>query len=166
MLQCILMHLSWVLLILQSTYSCTRNNHIYFGLSSYMNVTLPQYSPEEFPKEYAHHWLALCNIFGIGCDRSALRFRGRVTGTGQSYAQAPVALSWRIMMTSSNGNIFRVTGLLCGEFTGPRWIPAQRPVTRSFEVSFDLHPNKQLSKQSWGWWSETPSSSLWRHRNV
>ena len=28
-----------------------------------------------------------------------------------------------IMMTSSNGNIFRVTGLLCGEITGPRWIP-------------------------------------------
>ena len=26
-------------------------------------------------------------------------------------------------MTSSNGNIFRVTGHLCGEFTGPRWIP-------------------------------------------
>ena len=24
------------------------------------------------------------------------------------------------MMTSSNGNIFRVTGHLCGEFTGPR----------------------------------------------
>ena len=27
------------------------------------------------------------------------------------------------MTTSSNGNIFRVTGHLCGEFTGPRWIP-------------------------------------------
>ena len=27
-----------------------------------------------------------------------------------------------IMMTSSNGNIFRVTGHLCGKFTGPRWI--------------------------------------------
>ena len=27
------------------------------------------------------------------------------------------------MMTSSNGNIFRVTGHLCGEFTGPLWIP-------------------------------------------
>ena len=27
------------------------------------------------------------------------------------------------MMTSSNGNIFRVSGPLCGEFTGPRWIP-------------------------------------------
>ena len=27
------------------------------------------------------------------------------------------------MMTSSNGNIFRVTGHLCGEFIGHRWIP-------------------------------------------
>ena len=27
------------------------------------------------------------------------------------------------LMTSSNGNIFRVTGLLCGEFTGHRWNP-------------------------------------------
>ena len=27
------------------------------------------------------------------------------------------------IMTSSNGNIFRVTGLLCGEFIGHRWIP-------------------------------------------
>ena len=27
------------------------------------------------------------------------------------------------MMTSSNGNILRVTGPLCGEFTGHRWIP-------------------------------------------
>ena len=43
---------------------------------------------------------------------------------------------------------------------------AQRPVTRSFDVFFDLRLNKRLSKQSWGWWFETPSCSLWRHRNV
>ena len=60
-------------------------------------------------------------------------------------------------------NIFRVTGPLCGELTGPRWFPSQRPVTRSFDVFFDLRLNKRLSKQSWGWWLETPSSSLWRH---
>ena len=30
------------------------------------------------------------------------------------------------MMTSSNGNIFRVTGHLCGEFTGDRWIPSTK----------------------------------------
>ena len=70
------------------------------------------------------------------------------------------------MMTSSNGNIFRVTGPLCGEFTGPGEFPAQRPVTRSFDVFFDLRLNKRLSKQSWGWWFETPSCSLWRHRNA
>ena len=42
------------------------------------------------------------------------------------------------MMTSSNGNIFRVTGPLCGEFTGPGEFPTQRPVTRSFDVFFDM----------------------------
>ena len=41
----------------------------------------------------------------------------------------------------------------------------QRPVTRSFDVSFDLCLNKRLSKQWWGWWFETPSRPLWRHRN-
>ena len=41
-------------------------------------------------------------------------------------------------MTSSNGNIFRVTGPLCGEFTGPGEFPTQRPVTQSFDVFFDL----------------------------
>ena len=69
-------------------------------------------------------------------------------------------------MTSSNGNIFRVTGPLCGEFTGPGEFPAQRPVTRSFDVFFDLRPNKRLSKQPWGWWFETLSWSLWRQCNV
>ena len=69
-------------------------------------------------------------------------------------------------MTSSNGNIFRVTGPLCGEFTGPGEFPTQRPVTRRFDVFFYLRLNKRLSKQPWGWWFETPSWSLWRHRNV
>ena len=43
---------------------------------------------------------------------------------------------------------------------------SQRPVTRSFDVFSDLHLNKQFSKQSWGWWFETPSHAFWRHRNV
>ena len=51
------------------------------------------------------------------------------------------------MMTSSNGKNFRVTGPLCGEFTGPGEFPTQRPVTRSFDVFFDLCLNKRLSKQ-------------------
>ena len=34
--------------------------------------------------------------------------------------------SWACMMTSSNGNSFRVTDHLCGEFTGHRWIPSTK----------------------------------------
>ena len=83
----------------------------------------------------------------------------------------PWAIIWffmftrQAMMTSSNGNIFRVTGPLCGEFTGPGEFPTQRPVTRSFDVFFDLRLNKRLSKQPWGWWFETLSWSLWRQCN-
>ena len=51
-------------------------------------------------------------------------------------------------------------GYCTGEF------PTQRPVTRSFDVSSGLRLNRRLSKQSWGRWFETPSLSLWRHRNV
>ena len=59
----------------------------------------------------------------------------------------------RFMMTSSNGKIFRVTGYLCVtvEFT------AQRPVTRSFDVFFDLRRKKRLSKNG-------EAGELRRHR--
>ena len=57
---------------------------------------------------------------------------------------------YNAMMTSWNGNIFRVTGPLCGEFTGPGEFPAQRPVT--LDVFFDLRLNERLSKPTWGWW--------------
>ena len=70
------------------------------------------------------------------------------------------------MMTSSNGNIFRVTGNLCGECTGHRWIPRTKTSdAQSFDVFFDLRMNKRLSKQWWGWWFETPSRPLWRQSN-
>ena len=46
----------------------------------------------------------------------------------------------KFMMTSSNGDVFRVTGYLCGKITGE--FPAQRPVTRRFGVFFDLRLNK------------------------
>ena len=52
------------------------------------------------------------------------------------------------MMMSSNGNIFRVTGPNCGEFTGHRWIPLTKPMTRSFDAFFDLRLNRRLNKQS------------------
>ena len=71
------------------------------------------------------------------------------------------------MMTSSNGNIFR-----------ENW-PFVQGIHRSLVNSqhkgqgsgalnffFDLHLNKRLSKQSWGWWFETLSHPLWHHCNA
>ena len=55
--------------------------------------------------------------------------------------------------------------ILAGNSPVPGEFPTQRPVTRSFDVFFDLHLNKQLSKQSWGWWFEMLSRPLWGHCN-
>ena len=40
--------------------------------------------------------------------------------------------------------------------------PSQRPVTWSFDGVFDLRLNKQLSKQSWGWWFDMQLRPLWQ----
>ena len=69
------------------------------------------------------------------------------------------------MMTSSNRNIFRLTGSLWGEFTVTSEFPSHRPVMQGFDVFFDLCLYKWLSKHSRCWWFETPSRPLWRHCN-
>ena len=61
------------------------------------------------------------------------------------------------MMTSSNGNIFRVTGPLCGEFTGPGEFPTQRPVTRRFDFSL-------ICVWINGWVHNREAGDLRRHR--
>ena len=68
---------------------------------------------------------------------------------------------WRHQMEAFSALLTLCAGnsRITGEF------PSQRPVTRSFDVFCDLRLNKPLSKQSWGWWFETPSRSLWRHCN-
>ena len=68
------------------------------------------------------------------------------------------------MMTSSNRNIFRVTGPLWGEFTGHQRIPLKASDVELW-CFLDLHLNKRLSKQSRRRWFETPSLPLWRHCN-
>ena len=55
--------------------------------------------------------------------------------------------------------------ICAGNSPVPGEFPAQRPVTQSFDVFFDLRLNKRLSKQSWCWWFETLSRPLWRHSN-
>ena len=69
---------------------------------------------------------------------------------------------WRHQMETFSA----LLAICAGNSPVPGEFPTQRPVTRSFDVYFDLRPNKWLSKQSWGWWFETLSCSLWRHRNA
>ena len=68
---------------------------------------------------------------------------------------------WRHQMETFSA----LLAICAGNSPVPGEFPAQRPVTRSFDVFFDLRLNKRLSKQSWGWWFETLSRPLWRHRN-
>ena len=65
----------------------------------------------------------------------------------------------KVVMTSSNGNIFRVTSPLCGEFTRTKASDAE------LWWVFYLRLNKRLSKQSWGKWFEMSSRPLWHHCN-
>ena len=75
---------------------------------------------------------------------------------------APPVSWWRHQMETFSA----LLAICAGNSPVPGEFPAQRPVTRSFDIFFDLRLNKRLSKQSWGWWFETLSCSLWRHRNV
>ena len=68
---------------------------------------------------------------------------------------------WRHQMETFSA----LLAICAGNSPVPGEFPAQRPVTQSFGVFFDLCLNKRLSKQSWGWWFETLSRPFWRHRN-
>ena len=52
-----------------------------------------------------------------------LRYSVSLRNYSPSYSSMCVCVYSPFMMTSSDGNIFRVTGPLLGEFTGHRWIP-------------------------------------------
>ena len=69
---------------------------------------------------------------------------------------------WRHQMETFSA----LLALCSGNSPVPGEFLIQRPVTRSFDVLFHLCLNKRLSKQSRGWWFETPSRSLWRHFNA
>ena len=54
---------------------------------------------------------------------------------------------------STHDDVIKFSALLAicaGNSPVPGEFPAQRLVTRSFDVFFDLHPNKRLSRQWWG----------------
>ena len=105
------------------------------------------------------HLLLLLLLFAdIFVSTNQIRLWWKIHLSCISQAMAEI----QFMMTSSNRNIFRVTGPLCGEFTGDRWIP----LTTASDAElwcFRKSAPKRLGKHSWSWWFETPSSSWWHH---
>ena len=81
---------------------------------------------------------------------------------GQSWSTPQISwIWWRHQMETFSA----LLALCAGNSPVPGEFPSQRPVTPSLNVFFDLRLNKRLSKESRGWWFETPSRSLWRHCN-
>ena len=80
---------------------------------------------------------------------------GALTSNFMEEHTSPTSIFPVFMMTSSNGNMFRVTGFCAGNspvtagkspVTGE--FQSHRPMTRSFDVFFDLRLNIRLSKQT------------------
>ena len=65
---------------------------------------------------------------------------------------------WRHQMVTFSASL----AICAGNSPVPGEFSAQRSVTRSVDVFFDLRPNKRLSKQSRGWWFEPPSRPVRR----
>ena len=84
----------------------------------------------QYSKTRSHAWLIL-----IGYDTA----RNRKISWWRHQVEAFSAL---LVLCAGNSPV-------TGEF------PTQRAVTRTFDVFFELRLNKQLNKQSWGWWFET-----------
>ena len=54
---------------------------------------------------------------------------------------------------------------LCAGNSPVTVLPHQGQWSGALMFSLICALNKRLNKQSWGWWFETPSRSLWRHCN-
>ena len=80
--------------------------------------------------------------------------------TGERLENKKHTTWWRHQMETFSA----LLAICAGNSPVPGEFPTQRPVTRSFDVCY-LRLNKRLSKQWWGWWFETLSRPLWRHRN-
>ena len=106
-----------------------------------------------------------CRAFYINWKRRGCKKETQIPPAYQGNLLPIVATPYKGMMISSNGNISALLALCVGNSPVTSEFPSQRPVMRSFDVFFDLRLNKPLGKQSWGWWFETSSRSLWRHCN-
>ena len=112
------------------------------------------------------HWLGqnINQEFGPAKDTPYLTLTGKLWGNdlwGFLLKMSASKSWWHHQMET----VSALLAICAGNSPVPGEFPAQRPVTWSFDVFFDLHLNKRLRKQLWGWWFEMLSCPLWRHCN-
>ena len=98
----------------------------------------------------------LCHAVRMSLENELDSFHGWLQYNEQQYAW------WRHQMKTFSA----LLALCAGHSTVTGEFPSQRPVTRSFDVFFNLCLNKRLNKQSKRWWFQTPSRYSWRQCNV
>ena len=105
----------------------------------------------------------------------ALRWRHNEHDSVSNHQPHDCLLNRLFRRSSEKTSKLRVTGLCAGNSPGTGEFSAQMASNaenvsiwwrhHGRGISINLRLNKRLSKQSWGWWFETPSRSLWRHSN-
>ena len=107
-------------------------------------------------------WISFRNIFTV-TETSWGWFNMNMLSHQYRSPIINIRRSHPLMMTWSNGNIFRFIGPLWGKSTGDRWIPLTKASDAElWYLLFCALTNKQSKRR----WFETPSRSLWRHCNV
>ena len=122
----------------RSPEECRQPTRRYVAIQPYQNKAPPK-------------WLHI-DVLAQDCNNAS--------ALAMSFLQS-CATSWRHQMET----LAALLAFCAGNSPATGEFPTQRPVTQSLDVFFHLHLNKRLGKQSCGWWFETPSCPLWRHRN-
>ena len=100
--------------------------------------------------------LFIMSLVYLDGGKHSLNIKSNFKQTGNRCSDTTLK-STVIMMTSSNGNIFRVTGHLCGKFLGHRWIP------RTKASDAELWVFCMICTWINGWVNNRETGDLWRH---
>ena len=107
-----------------------------------------------------NHWALTCIVSVLARINFLVAMNHSRPKLCSDLAKLPLAW-WRHQMETFSS----LLAIYAGNHRSPMNFPPQRPVTRSFDIFFDLRLNKRLGKHSWGWWFETLSCPLWRQCN-
>ena len=139
----------------------TSSFHYNIGALYHFNIfMLIRYPPGAFSRSYNlfyKMYIWFCCV--LLCYRYAIRSMWSIHSSVRLFSSCLWLLHWHeIMVTSSNGNNFRVTGPLWGESTGYRWIPLTKGQWRG-ALMFSL-----ICDWTNGWANNRGAGDLRRHR--